>query len=79
MPQVRKRCKEGSGGLNATQAGLPGTGDTVKGRGDAVPDQLAVRFQQGSAQVKNDPGAGHDLPFERIPMNVDDSGQDQEA
>ena len=63
--------------LEASQPRLPGKGDAVIGRGDAVRHQLPVGLQHRHVERKHRLGARHDLPFEGIAMDIDDAGQDQ--
>src|SRR6476646_5957541 len=47
----------------------------MKHGGDAVADRLPVAVGKRDVDREIDPGARHDLPFERIAMEVDDARQ----
>jgi hypothetical protein len=51
----------------------------MKHRRDAISDGLTVAVDQGHIDRKIDPGARHHLPLERIAMQIDDSGKNQQA
>jgi len=66
-------------GVRAAQAGLPGEGDGVERGGDAVGEQLRLGVAQRQRGRKVDAGAGLQLAFERVAVQVDDPWQDDEA
>src|SRR5712672_970709 len=54
---------------------VPGPGRGVIDRGDSVADSLPVAVDQSYIDGKIDTRAGHDLPLERIAMQIDDARQ----
>ena len=61
------------------QARLPGIGQAVIGGGDAVGEQLPVGLQQRQLVREAHAGARHQLPLERVAMQIDHAGQDQQS
>jgi hypothetical protein len=51
----------------------------VKRRGDTVGDDLTIRVDEGEVEIETDAGARHDLTLECIAMNIDDTGENDEA
>jgi len=46
--------------------------------GDSVADRLPIAVDQRHIDGKIDAGTGHDLPLERIAMQIDNARQHQE-
>ena len=72
------RRDEGMGHVPAAQAGLPRPGHGVERGGDAVGGQLAIGIQQRHLGGHAHAGPGHELTLERVAMQIDDAGQDEQ-
>jgi hypothetical protein len=81
--EPRSRCaqrrEEFPRRLNAGQAGLPGQGQDVIGRGDAIGQQLPIRLQQRRHRREMHARPRHELALEGVAMKVDDARQNEIA
>ncbi len=73
--EALQRRHEGPEGVGAAQPRLPGERDAVIGGGDAVAEELPVRLQERDVVGKVHARPRHQLPLERVAMNIDDAGQ----
>ena len=79
-PGAGGQCRQqGAPGGQAAQPRFPRQRHPVEGGGDAVGQQLGFGVPQGQVGWEVDAGTGLQLAFERVAVQVDDAGQDQQA